>query len=76
MTEGDTRERALRAATEWAPERGLFIGGEWVGSALGESRDVIDPSTGDVVRRVAEAGERGRRPRRRGRPPCAPGSVG
>ena len=57
MTEGDPRQRAIRAAAEWAPERALFIGGEWVESALGESRDVIDPSTGDVVRRAAEGSD-------------------
>ncbi|MFJ2439332.1 aldehyde dehydrogenase family protein [Streptomyces sp. NPDC087658] len=35
--------------------RALFIGGEWRGAASGATREVIDPSTGQVVTTVAEA---------------------
>jgi phenylacetaldehyde dehydrogenase len=35
----------------------LLIGGEWVPSITGEQLDVIEPSTGRVVTRVAAAGE-------------------
>jgi acyl-CoA reductase-like NAD-dependent aldehyde dehydrogenase len=34
----------------------LFIGGEWVESASGKTFDTIDPSTGEVLARVAEGG--------------------
>ena len=34
----------------------LFIGGRWVDSAGGKTFDSIDPATGEVVARVAEAG--------------------
>lgn len=39
-----------------AREHRLFIGGEWHGARSGQSFDVIDPSTGAVVSRVADAG--------------------
>jgi acyl-CoA reductase-like NAD-dependent aldehyde dehydrogenase len=34
----------------------LFIGGKWVESAAGKTFDTIDPSTGEVLARVAEGG--------------------
>src|SRR5450759_2774457 len=34
----------------------LFIGGKWVESASGKTFDTIDPSTGEVLARVAEGG--------------------
>jgi acyl-CoA reductase-like NAD-dependent aldehyde dehydrogenase len=34
----------------------LFIGGRWVESASGKTFDTIDPATGEVLARVAEAG--------------------
>jgi acyl-CoA reductase-like NAD-dependent aldehyde dehydrogenase len=34
----------------------LYIGGKWVDSASGKTFDTIDPSTGEVLARVAEAG--------------------
>jgi acyl-CoA reductase-like NAD-dependent aldehyde dehydrogenase len=34
----------------------LFIGGRWVESASGKTFDTIDPSTGDVLAKVAEGG--------------------
>ncbi|WP_060915549.1 NAD-dependent succinate-semialdehyde dehydrogenase [Microbacterium oleivorans] len=33
----------------------LFIGGEWVDAEEGKTLDVIDPSTGEVIRRIADA---------------------
>jgi aldehyde dehydrogenase (NAD+) len=40
-----------------ARDRQLFIGGEWVDAASGGTFDTINPSTGEVLARVAEAGE-------------------
>jgi acyl-CoA reductase-like NAD-dependent aldehyde dehydrogenase len=37
------------------PEGQLFIGGEWRDASGGRRRDVVDPSTGQVVTTVAEA---------------------
>ncbi len=34
---------------------GLFIGGEWTDAASGATFDVKDPSTGDVIRSIADA---------------------
>src|SRR5690242_21721567 len=34
----------------------LFIGGRWVESASGSTFDTIDPATGEVLAKVAEAG--------------------
>src|SRR5437868_12823005 len=34
----------------------LFIGGRWVDSASGKTFDSINPATGEVLARVAEAG--------------------
>ena len=34
----------------------LFIGGKWVDAASGKTFESLDPATGDVVARVAEAG--------------------
>ncbi|MCO7203701.1 NAD-dependent succinate-semialdehyde dehydrogenase [Microbacterium sp. CnD16-F] len=33
----------------------LFIGGRWVDAEGGKTLDVFDPSTGDVIRRIADA---------------------
>lgn len=33
----------------------LFIGGEWVDAEGGKTLDVFDPSTGEVIRRIADA---------------------
>src|SRR3954449_1571716 len=38
-------------------EHGLFINGESAEAASGESRDVIEPATGEVIGRAAMAGE-------------------
>lgn len=35
---------------------GLFIGGEWVAAASGESFETANPATGDVLARIAQAG--------------------
>jgi acyl-CoA reductase-like NAD-dependent aldehyde dehydrogenase len=40
-----------------ATERGLFIGGESVESAAGESRELREPATGELLARAAMAGE-------------------
>lgn len=42
-------------ATALAPGK-LFIGGEWVDAASGRTFDTINPSTGEVLAQVAEAG--------------------
>ncbi|MDN4491826.1 NAD-dependent succinate-semialdehyde dehydrogenase [Demequina sp. SYSU T00068] len=34
---------------------GLYIGGEWTASSTGATFDVRDPSTGDVIRSIADA---------------------
>ncbi|WP_144874207.1 NAD-dependent succinate-semialdehyde dehydrogenase [Microbacterium sp. 1.5R] len=34
---------------------GLFIGGEWIDGETGATLDVKDPSTGDVIRTIADA---------------------
>ncbi|MCM3779946.1 NAD-dependent succinate-semialdehyde dehydrogenase [Microbacterium hydrocarbonoxydans] len=34
---------------------GLFIGGEWIDGETGATFDVTDPSTGDVIRTIADA---------------------
>lgn len=39
-------------------EAGLFLNGEWRPAATDETFDVIDPATGKVTARVANAGER------------------
>jgi acyl-CoA reductase-like NAD-dependent aldehyde dehydrogenase len=57
MSDHGARDRALEALSEWAPEGELFRGGQWVGPARGETREVVDPSTGRAVHRVAEASE-------------------
>jgi acyl-CoA reductase-like NAD-dependent aldehyde dehydrogenase len=54
----DPREAAVRALREWAPENALFIGNEWIEPVEGGTREITNPSTGEAVRRVAEAGER------------------
>src|ERR687887_1817509 len=38
-------------------ERGLFIGGELVEPASGETRDLHEPATGELLARAAMAGE-------------------
>lgn len=40
------------------PEFGMYIGGDWVASAGGDTRDAINPATGDVIGRVPD-GTRG-----------------
>src|SRR5438046_15466 len=39
-----------------AQPKKLFIGGRWVESASGKTFETLDPATGDVLARVAEAG--------------------
>src|SRR5256714_3408928 len=39
-----------------AQRKKLFIGGRWVEAAGGETFETLDPATGDVLARVAEAG--------------------
>ena len=51
VAEGLEVERFLREQ----PKK-LFIGGKWVESASGKTFDTIDPSTGEVLARVAEGG--------------------
>ena len=34
---------------------GLFIGGEWTDASAGGTFDVTDPSTGAVIRTIADA---------------------
>ena len=49
-----------RPATDWIAEHepfGLFIGGRWAAPNTGEYFDVIDPSTGRLLTRVAQASE-------------------
>ncbi|MCR2793673.1 NAD-dependent succinate-semialdehyde dehydrogenase [Microbacterium sp. zg.Y625] len=47
----DERETDLLATV---PD-GLFIGGEWRAASGGETLDVVDPATGDVVKTIASA---------------------
>ena len=47
----DSRESDLLASV---PDR-LFIGGEWVPASGGRTLDVYDPSTGEVIRTIADA---------------------
>lgn len=47
----DTREAALLASV---PD-GLFIGGEWRAAECGRTLSVSDPSTGDVIKTIANA---------------------
>jgi acyl-CoA reductase-like NAD-dependent aldehyde dehydrogenase len=39
-------------------ETGLFVNGEWIPAASGKTFEVIDPATGEVTARVADAGEK------------------
>lgn len=55
---GDIHAAAEAALREWVPENVLLIAGEWTPPAEGGGRDVTNPSTGRVVGRVAESGER------------------
>ncbi|GAA4188178.1 NAD-dependent succinate-semialdehyde dehydrogenase [Gryllotalpicola kribbensis] len=45
------RESALLSSVEHR----LFIGGEWVESSSGQTFDVRDPATGEVIRSIADA---------------------
>ena len=50
------KQRHQQAANEVIPEhRGLYIGGEWVQSASGETFETVDPTTGETLASV-EAG--------------------
>jgi succinate-semialdehyde dehydrogenase / glutarate-semialdehyde dehydrogenase len=49
---GSARETAVLAAVP----QGLFIGGEWRPAGDGATVDVEDPSTGEVIARVPDAG--------------------
>jgi aldehyde dehydrogenase (NAD+) len=50
------RQRHERAANEVLPDhRALYIGGEWVESASGETFETVDPTTGETLAAV-EAG--------------------
>ncbi len=52
------RERHAEAAAEVLPERtGLYIGGEFVDAADGDTFDTIDPTTGEVLASVARGRE-------------------
>ncbi|MBE9551838.1 MAG: aldehyde dehydrogenase family protein, partial [Proteobacteria bacterium] len=52
--ESDAQARAWLDAHDRA--FGLFIGGEWVGAASGESFETSNPATGKVLARIAQAG--------------------
>jgi acyl-CoA reductase-like NAD-dependent aldehyde dehydrogenase len=54
-TETDRRAAALAALEQWAPRGVLVVGNERVVPADGETRDVVDPSTGRSVHEAAEA---------------------
>ena len=43
-----------------------FVGGEWVDSSTGETMEVLNPATGEVIAEVPRGHRRGRRARRRG----------
>jgi len=61
------KKRHEQAASEVLPDhRELYIGGEWVQSASGETFTTVDPTTGETLAEV-EAGRqrRGHRPRGR-----------
>jgi aldehyde dehydrogenase (NAD+) len=49
-----TKRGAVRAPQ--VQDRPLFIGGEWVDALSGETFPVINPTTGETICRVAEAG--------------------
>jgi succinate-semialdehyde dehydrogenase/glutarate-semialdehyde dehydrogenase len=51
MTVTQDRERSVLDAVP----TGLLIGGQWRGSSSGEQLDVVDPATGEVIARVADA---------------------
>jgi phenylacetaldehyde dehydrogenase len=53
----DPHAAAEEALRDWAPEDALFIANDWAEPAEGGSREITNPSTGRVVRRVAEASE-------------------
>lgn len=54
----DPHAVADAALREWAREDALFIANEWTAPSEGGSRRITNPSTGEEVRRVAEAAER------------------
>jgi acyl-CoA reductase-like NAD-dependent aldehyde dehydrogenase len=47
----------LRPAYVDGPDKGLFIGGEWRPAAGGQTLDTIDPTTLEVITRIAAADE-------------------
>ena len=55
--EGDPHAAADAAVREWVPEGVLFIANEWTAPLEGGGREITNPSTGEAVRRVAEAAE-------------------
>ena len=52
------RQRHREAAAEVVPEHtGLYVGGEFVDAAAGETFDTLDPTTGEVLASVARGRE-------------------
>ena len=43
-----------------------FVGGEWVDAVEGETAEVINPATGEMIAEVPQGHPGGRRPRGRG----------
>ncbi|WP_338891203.1 NAD-dependent succinate-semialdehyde dehydrogenase [Rhodococcus sovatensis] len=54
MTTTSTSTRST--STEFASPTGLFIGGSWGEARSGETFDVLDPATGEVITSVADGG--------------------
>ena len=70
MTISDTRASFSNVEARTfldGPSKRLLIGGEWVAAASGAELEVVDPSTEQVIARVAAARRGRRRPRRAGR---------
>lgn len=53
----ESAEQALRWIDEHQPATRLFVGGEWVDAASGESFEVFNPATGKRLIDAAQAGE-------------------
>ena len=57
-------EEAMSVAVS---QQKMFVDGEFVDALSGETMEVLNPATGEVIAEVPKAGQGGRRPRGRGR---------
>src|SRR4029079_17454878 len=67
----NTRLEALRASF-LARDHKLFVDGHWVAAQSGQSFDVLDPATGERLRRAGARPGTGPRARRPGSLPTSP----